>query len=73
MSWLTKIWPFKKVPEKTETEFQQLIAESKARTVDLEEAAERLRKNREDIHDRAKKIIGDANGFGRQALKSTPG
>jgi hypothetical protein len=74
MSW----WPFSKA-KKAETDevaanFKKLIAESKERSDDLEAVAERLRKNRKEIHQRADQLLGEENVVvTRQALKSTPG
>jgi ferritin-like metal-binding protein YciE len=77
MSWYNNVWPFsavKRAEEKTSTdEFRKRIAESHERTENLEAVAERLRANREKIHQRAKELIGEDNVVGRQPLKSTPG
>lgn len=77
MSWFTDLWPFSKSrrteEQDSDSEFKKLIAESRARSDDIEAVAERLRANRESIHQRAKELIGEDNVVGRQALKSTPG
>lgn len=73
MSW----WPFskgKKAADEASAEFKKMIAESKVRSDDLEAVAERLRKNRKEIHQRADQLLGEENVVvARQALKSTPG
>ena len=74
---MSKWWPFGKSQHEDESasqaEFKKQIAESKARSGDLEAAAERLRVNREKIHKRAQQLLGEKNVAGRPALKSTPG
>jgi hypothetical protein len=71
MTW----WPFNKAKRAEEldssTEFKKRIAESHARSGDLEQAAERLKVNRENIHKRAQQLLGEENV--RHPLKSTPG
>lgn len=74
MSW----WPFSKAKKAAEqeasSEFKKLIAESRDRADDLEAVAERLRKNRKEIHDRAEQLLGEENVVvARKALKSSPG
>ncbi len=74
MTW--NFWPFNRKPTEeadASAEFKRLIAESKARSDDLEAVAARLRQNQEKIHDRAKSLLGDEHVIGRPAFKSSPG
>jgi len=74
MPWYHKFWPFRKQRSAEEAdsnnEFKKLIAESRARTDDLEAVAERLKINRENIHKRAQQLLGE--GHVRPAFKSSP-
>lgn len=73
MTW--DFWPFNRKPKEEDeatAEFKRQIAASKARTDDLEAVAERLRRNQENIHNRAKELIGEENVIGRPAFKSSP-